>query len=146
MLFVSILLLYSHPHPQNYSSLSSHSGCEASGNGTCYDEKPDNPYSGGSHCFKDQSINGFCKKDRAVKGFKIIIFNHYSFSPFHHGNIFLMLQIGNLRINRDNSFRKLEHISQCVDKRLLRISTFRQAPVSNQPLQSPHSNMAVPDV
>ena len=44
-------LLYSHPHPQNYSSLSSHSGCEASGNGTCYDEKPDNPYSGGSHCF-----------------------------------------------------------------------------------------------
>lgn len=41
------------------------------------------------------------------------------FLLFHHGNIFLMLQIGNLRINRDNSFRKLEHISQCVDKTIV---------------------------
>ena len=28
----------------------------------------------------------------------------------------------------------------------LRINTFRQAPVSNQPLQSPHSRIAVPEV
>src|SRR5699024_5254169 len=62
--------------------------------------------------FKDQSVNGFCKKNGAVKGFKIVVFNHHSFFSFSTMGIFLlMLQIGNLRINRDNSFRKLEHIS-----------------------------------
>ena len=36
--------------------------------------------------FKDQSVNGFCKKNGAVKGFKIVVFNHhsfFSFSPFY---------------------------------------------------------------
>lgn len=49
-------------------------------------------------------------------------------------------------INRDNSVRKLEHIRQGVDELILTDHTFRQAPVSNQPLQSPHSRIAVPEV
>ena len=69
MLFVSILLLYSHPHPQNYSSLSSHSGCEASGNGICYDEKPDNP-----DVYKRQEL-GDANLLKGRKAFDVIIAN-----------------------------------------------------------------------
>ena len=80
--------------------------------------------------FKDQSVNGFCKKNGAVKGFKIVVFNHHSFFSFSTMEIFLlMLQIGNLRINRDNSFRKLEHISQCIDKTIV---TNQHVPASSR--------------
>ena len=58
------------------------------------------------------------------------VFNHHSFFSFSTMEIFLlMLQIGNLRINRDNSFRKLEHISQCIDKTIV---TNQHVPASSR--------------
>ena len=61
-------------------------------------------------------------------------------------NVLLTFQIRYLRIDGDNRIGKLEQISQRVYKTVLTDNDMTQAPVSNQPLQSPQSRIAAPEV
>ena len=95
---------------------------------------------------EDQPIDRLGIKNRSVEGFKLIVFNHNATLGSAVEILLLSLQVGNLRIDGDNRIGKLEQISQRVYKTVLTDNDMTQAPVSNQPLQSPQSRIAAPEV